>query len=49
MPFCCSTFESAASRQFNAKKAANALKAHRDKGTGPTTRLLEEDIAGAGL
>jgi magnesium-protoporphyrin O-methyltransferase len=48
MPACCSTFERAAERQFNERKAAAELKRHWTKGPGPTTRLLQEGIARAG-
>lgn len=48
MPACCSTFERAAERQFNEKKAAEELKRYRTRGPGPTTRLLQEGIIQAG-
>ena len=48
MPACCSAFERAAEKQFNAKKAAAELRRYRTKGPGPTTRLLQEGIAHAG-
>jgi magnesium-protoporphyrin O-methyltransferase len=48
MPACCAPFEDAADQQFNRKKVAAELKRYRDKGPGPTTRLLEEGIAEAG-
>jgi SAM-dependent methyltransferase len=49
MPGCCSTFEDAAGQQFNARKVAKELARFRAKGPGPTTRLLEQGIAQAGL
>jgi hypothetical protein len=49
MPACCSTFESAARQQFNQRKVAKELARFRTKGPGPTTRLLEEGIAEAGV
>ena len=49
MSACCSTFENAAGRQFNAKKVAVELARFRKKGPGPTTRLLEHGIAQTGL
>ena len=48
MPACCSTFERAADQQFNQKKAAQELKRFRKKGSGPTTRLLEDGVAQSG-
>ena len=49
MAVCCSTFENAAGRQFNERKVALELARFRKKGPGPTTRLLEQGIAQAGL
>jgi SAM-dependent methyltransferase len=49
MPGCCSTFERAADRQFNERRVAKELARFRKKGPGPTTRLLEQGIAQAGL
>jgi magnesium-protoporphyrin O-methyltransferase len=49
MPGCCSTFETAAGEQFNAKKVAKELARFRANGPGPTTRLLEQGIVQAGL
>jgi SAM-dependent methyltransferase len=48
MPGCCSAFESAADRQFNQRKVAQELKRYREKGPGPTTRLLTDGIAQSG-
>ena len=48
MPGCCSTFESAAHQQFNEKKVAQELKRYRQKGPGPTTRLLIDGVAQSG-
>jgi SAM-dependent methyltransferase len=45
---CCSPFESAADQQFNEKKVAQELKRYREKGPGPTTRLLADGIAQSG-
>ena len=41
---CCSPFECAADQQFNQKKVAQELKRYRQKGPGPTTRLLMDQI-----
>jgi predicted RNA methylase len=49
MPSCsCSPFESAADQQFNQRKVAQELKHYREKGPGPTTRLLADGIAQSG-
>lgn len=48
-PACCSTFERAADQQFTEKKAVAELKRYRTKGPGPTTRLLQDGIARAGV
>jgi SAM-dependent methyltransferase len=45
---CCSTFGSAAERQFNEKKAAEELARFRANGPGPTTRLLLEGLQKSG-
>ena len=45
---CCSPFESAANQQFNQKKVAQELKRYREKGPGPTTRMLADGIAQSG-
>src|SRR5262245_17134490 len=45
---CCSPFESAANQHFNRKKVAQELKRYREKGAGPTTRLLADGIARSG-
>ena len=45
MPGCyCSPFECAANQQFNQKKVAQELRRYRQKGPGPTTRLLVDGI-----
>jgi SAM-dependent methyltransferase len=49
MPACCSTFERAADQQFTEKHAVAELKRYRTKGPGPTTRLLQDGIARAGV
>jgi magnesium-protoporphyrin O-methyltransferase len=48
MPGCCSHFECEASQQFNQKRAAQELRRYRQKGPGPTTRLLVDGIARSG-
>jgi tRNA1(Val) A37 N6-methylase TrmN6 len=49
MPGCCpSTFERAADEHFDRKKVAQELKRYREKGPGPTTRLLADGIAQSG-
>jgi SAM-dependent methyltransferase len=48
MAACCSAFECAADHQFNEKKASEELKRYRDKGPGPTTRLLQEGVTQVG-
>ena len=48
MPGCCSPFERSANQQFNQKRVAQELKIYREKGPGPTTRLLTEGIAQSG-
>ena len=49
MPGCCSSsFESVANQQFNQKKVAQELKRYREKGPGPTTRMLADGIAQSG-
>ena len=45
---CCSPFESAANQQFNQKKVAQELTRYREKGPGPTTRMLVDGIAQSG-
>lgn len=45
---CCSPFESAANQQFDQKKVAQELKRYREKGPGPTTRMLADGIAQSG-
>jgi 16S rRNA G966 N2-methylase RsmD len=57
MPACCSTsnraarqeFEGAAEQQFNEEKAVTELRRYREKGPGPTTRLLREGIVRTGV
>ena len=45
MPGCsCSPFEWAANQQFDQKKVAQELRRYRQKGPGPTTRLLVDGI-----
>ena len=41
---CCSPFEGAANQQFNQKKVAQELRRYRQKGPGPTTRMLVDGI-----
>ena len=49
MPGCCwSPFETAANQQFNQKKVAQELKRYREKGPGPTTRMLSDGIVQSG-
>src|SRR5262245_11536577 len=48
MPSCCSSFACAAGEQFNRHKVAQELKRYREKGPGPTTRLLADGIAQSG-
>lgn len=48
MPGCCSHFECAANQQFNQKKVGQELKRYREKGPGPTTRLLVDGISQSG-
>ena len=45
---CCSPFESAANQQFNQKKVAQELARYRERGPGPTTRMLVDGIAQSG-
>jgi magnesium-protoporphyrin O-methyltransferase len=45
---CCSPFETAANQQFNQQKVAQELKRYREKGPGPTTRLLVDGIVQSG-
>jgi SAM-dependent methyltransferase len=46
---CCSPFESAADRHFNREMVAQELRRYREKGPGPTTRLLADGIAQSGV
>jgi magnesium-protoporphyrin O-methyltransferase len=48
MASCCSDFECAANQQFNQKKVEDELKRYRNKGPGPTTRLLVDGISQSG-
>jgi Methyltransferase domain len=48
MMACCSTFERVAERQFNQRKAAEELRRYRQKGSGQTTRLLQDALAKSG-
>src|SRR5262245_54156819 len=48
MPGCCSPYECAADQQFDHKKAGQELRQYREKGPGPTTRLLVDGIAQSG-
>ena len=41
---CCSPFECAANQQFNQKKVAKELRRYRQRGPGPTSRLLIDGI-----
>ena len=49
MPGCCSPYHGAAERQFDETKVAQEVKKYQDHGLGPTTRLLEEEIAQSGV
>ena len=49
MSACCSPFECAADQQFNEKKATEELTRYRNKGPGPTTRLLQQGLEQAGI
>ena len=46
---CCCSFEDTVEQQFTRKKVATELQRYRRKGGGPTTRLLLDGIAKAGL
>jgi predicted RNA methylase len=48
MSACCSAFAGAADHQFNEKKATEELKRYRTKGSGATTRLLQQGLEHAG-
>ena len=48
MSSCCSHFECAANHQFNQKKVEQELKRYRERGPGPTTRLLVDGISQSG-
>jgi SAM-dependent methyltransferase len=48
MSRCCSPFSSAADRHFDREKVARELERYRERGPGPTTRLLAEGIARSG-
>jgi len=45
----CCAFPEAAERQFTAQKAAGEMKRYREKGPGPTTRLLRDGLTDASL
>ena len=45
----CCAFPEAAERQFTPQKAAGEMKRYREKGPGPTTRLLRDGLVDAGL
>jgi hypothetical protein len=49
MPACCSTFERSADQQFTETHAIAELNQYGTKGPGPTTRLLQDGIARAGV
>ena len=50
MTGCCRTaYEDAADRQFDARRVAQEVARYRAKGPGPTTRLLADGIARAGM
>src|SRR5512145_1009533 len=46
---CCSGCCTGIARQFDAKTAAGDLHRYREKGPGPTTRLLREFVARVGV
>jgi tRNA1(Val) A37 N6-methylase TrmN6 len=46
---CCCSFENSVEQQFDRKKAESELQRYRRKGAGPTTRLLLDGLAKAGL
>lgn len=48
MPCCCG-FGDAAEQQFTSKKVAEELRGYRRNGAAPTTRLLRDSLATAGL
>jgi tRNA1(Val) A37 N6-methylase TrmN6 len=49
MPCSCCSFGDVAEQQFTAQKVAKELRSYRRKGPGPTTRLLRDGLATAGL
>jgi magnesium-protoporphyrin O-methyltransferase len=49
MPCSCCSFGDAAEQQFTSKKVAKELRGYRRNGAGPTTRLLRDGLARAGL
>jgi tRNA1(Val) A37 N6-methylase TrmN6 len=46
---CCCSFENTVEQQFSRKKVESELQRYRRKGGGPTTRLLLDGLAKAGL
>jgi magnesium-protoporphyrin O-methyltransferase len=48
MPGCCSHFDCAANRQFDQTKVDQERTRYREKGPGPTTRLLVDGISQSG-
>jgi 16S rRNA G966 N2-methylase RsmD len=48
MPCSCCAFLDSAERQFTGKKAASEIARYRQKGPGPTTRLLRDGLVNAG-
>src|SRR5262245_57337175 len=48
MTSCCSPFECAADQQFDQKKVEQELRRFREKGPGPTTRMLMDGIVQSG-
>jgi SAM-dependent methyltransferase len=45
----CYSFGDAAERHFTSEKVSKELRRYREKGPGPTTRLLRDGLAAAGL
>jgi tRNA1(Val) A37 N6-methylase TrmN6 len=48
MPCSCCAFDQTAERQFTQQKAATEIARYRNKGAGPTTRLLRDGLGKAG-
>ena len=46
---CCSIFDETVDQQFTLKKAQQEIERYRQKGPGPTARLLLEGLAHAGV